>query len=252
MKIEYGKIYSNYLGRDMEYKVYGHAGKPLLAIPCQGGRFFEFEDMKMLDVYAPYIDRGEVQVFTIDTIDWETMTNNGNPKWRIERHENWIKYIVEEALPQFSNINTNANGGYKMRFAVTGLSLGALHAATLLFRFPDNFDALMGFSGIYNNECYFGGYHDDLTYINSPLQFLKNMPADHPYLEKYRNSKIIICVGQGAWETETLADTKELQSILLTKGINNAWVDVWGNDVKHDWDWWYIQAAYFLPKFLNG
>lgn len=233
----------------MEFKVYGHGGKPLLVIPCQSGRFYEFEDMKMLDMYAPYIESGRIQVFTIDSIDGETLAAWGDPRSRIERHESWIRYIVEEAVPFFSELNTAANG-WEMKFAVTGLSLGALHAATLFFRFPDVFDAVMGLSGIYSNEYYFGNYHDDLTYANSPEQFLANMPADHPYLDKYRDGKIILCVGQGAWEIETLASTRNMGEILARKGVG-AFVDVWGYDVKHDWDWWFVQARYFLPKLLD-
>ena len=38
MEIRYYKTYSRFLDRDMEFKVYGHAGKPVLFIPCQGGR----------------------------------------------------------------------------------------------------------------------------------------------------------------------------------------------------------------------
>ena len=250
MKIEYYKTYSRFLNRDMEFKVYGHGGKPVLAVPCQSGRFYEFEDMKMVDVYAPYIESGAIQVFTIDSLDSETLACEGDCRARIERHENWIKYIMEEAVPYFSHINAKSNGGESGRFAVTGLSLGALHAATLYFRFPDTFDALMGLSGIYSNEYYFGGYHDDLTYNNSPIQFLENMSPDHPYAEKYRGGRIILCVGQGAWETETLADTRKMGEILNAKGIP-AWVDIWGADVKHDWDWWYVQAAYFLPKLIG-
>lgn len=249
MKTEYYKTYSRHLGRDMEFKVYGHAGKPLIAVPCQSGRFYEFEDMKMLDIYAPYIESGRIQVFTIDSIDGETLAGQGDARWRIERHESWIKYIMEEAVPLFSEINTAANG-WEIKFAVTGLSLGALHAATLFFRYPDVFDALMGLSGIYSNEYYFGSYHDDLTYANSPEQFVNNMAEDHPYIDKYRNGKIILCVGQGAWENETLASTRYFASVLDKKRIG-AYVDVWGYDVKHDWDWWYVQAAYFLPKLLD-
>ena len=37
MKIEYHHHYSGYLGREMEFKVYGHGGKPVIFIPCQGG-----------------------------------------------------------------------------------------------------------------------------------------------------------------------------------------------------------------------
>ena len=43
MEIRYYKHYSSHLNRDMEFKVYGHSGKPVLFIPCQGGRFFDFE-----------------------------------------------------------------------------------------------------------------------------------------------------------------------------------------------------------------
>ena len=38
--------------------------------------------------------------------------------------------------------------------------------------------------------------------------------------------------------------------IFARKGINT-WVDVWGTDVLHDWDWWYKQVAYFVPKMLG-
>ena len=40
METQYFKDYSPALGREMECKVYGHAGRPMLFIPCQDGRFF--------------------------------------------------------------------------------------------------------------------------------------------------------------------------------------------------------------------
>ena len=42
MKIEWFKEYSHCLDRDMEFKVYGHAGRPILVFPAQNGRFFDF------------------------------------------------------------------------------------------------------------------------------------------------------------------------------------------------------------------
>ena len=249
MNISYGKFYSRHLGREMEYKIYGTRCKPVVAIPCQGGRFYEFEDMRMLDVYAPYIEDGRIQVYTIDSIDYETLFGQGDPRARICRHEAWINYIMEEAVPHFSYINTQANG-WEVRFLVAGLSLGALHAATLFFRYPDVFDALMSLSGIYTNEYCFGGYHDDLTYMNSPQQFVAGMPKDHPYIRKYNSGRIVLCVGRGAWENETLESTSAFAQVLKDKGIG-AWVDYWGDDSRHDWDWWFVQAAYFLPKILD-
>ena len=37
----YYKEWSRMLGRDMEFKVYGHAGTPVLALPARGGRFYD-------------------------------------------------------------------------------------------------------------------------------------------------------------------------------------------------------------------
>ena len=73
------------------------------------------------------------------------------------------------------------------------------------------------------------------------------MPADHPYMDIYAKSKIIICIGQGPWENETLDGTRELDWVLKQKNIP-AWVDYWGYDVSHDWIWWRKQLPYFLGQ----
>ena len=58
MEVQYFKQWSEALGREMETKVYGHGGKPMLFIPCQDGRFFDFENFKMTDTWAPWMTRG--------------------------------------------------------------------------------------------------------------------------------------------------------------------------------------------------
>ena len=60
------------LGRDMECKIYGHAGRTMLYIPCQDGRFLDFENFHMADTLAPWIDAGKIMVISIDTMDKET------------------------------------------------------------------------------------------------------------------------------------------------------------------------------------
>ena len=44
MEIQYVREYSDILKKDVEYKIYGHTGRPVLFIPCQDGRFFDFEN----------------------------------------------------------------------------------------------------------------------------------------------------------------------------------------------------------------
>lgn len=250
MEMQYYKWYSNELGRDMECKIYGHAGRPVLFIPCQDGRFYDFENYKMTDAWSPWIESGQVMVFAIDTIDAETWSDkNGNPGWRIWCYEQWINYITREMVPFIRAIANERNGwtGYP-GILVFGSSLGATHAANLYFRFPDLFDRLLALSGIYTAEYGFGSFMNELVYQNSPLHYMASLPADHPYIERYNQNKAVICVGQGDWEIPD--STRQLHGILSSKGIN-AWVDYWGYDCVHDWPWWYKQVGYFVPYLLS-
>ena len=249
MNIQYFKNYSPALGRDMECKLYGHGGQPILFIPCKDGRFFDFENFHMTDVWAPWINSGEVTIFTVDTIDAETWSNtNGDPRFRICRHEDWFRYLTDEMVPFIHAKMKEYQPDYINRGIITfGCSLGATHAANLYFRRPDLFNGLLALSGIYDASYGFGSYMDDLVYMNSPVHYLPNLPSDHPYMELYRQRKAILCVGQGAWEEP--ASTYRLRDILQQKQIP-AWVDFWGYDCAHDWDWWYKQVTYFVPHLL--
>jgi len=249
METQYFRWYSPELNRDMEMKVYGHAGRPVLFIPCQDGRFFDFENFKMADTWAPWIERGEVMVFSIDTMDLETWSNKtGDPRWRIERHEQWMRYIVNEVAPFIQQMANERNGWDGIPGIISfGCSLGATHAANLFFRYPEIFTGTLALSGIYNASYGWDGYMDQDVYNNSPVDYLAGMSWDHPYIEKYRNNRGIICVGQGAWEMPET--TRRVAEIVAEKNMG-VWVDFWGHDVAHDWDWWYKQVPYFVPHLL--
>ena len=106
MKIEYYKEYSYELGRDMEFKVYGHAGRPCLVFPAQAGRFFDFENFKMVEAISDYIEAGRIQLFCIDSIDGETFCNEyADPRARILLHERWVAYVCNEMAPRIRQIN---------------------------------------------------------------------------------------------------------------------------------------------------
>ena len=151
MEMQYFKDYSPALGRDMECKIYGHAGRPMLYIPCQDGRFFDFENFHMNDTLAPWIESGQIMVLSIDTMDKETWSDtNGDPYWRIRRYEQWIRYIVEEVVPKIQYIAKERNGWDGLPGVIAfGCSLGATHAVNLYLRFPYLFDGCLALSGIY-------------------------------------------------------------------------------------------------------
>ena len=71
MYTEYYKEYSYNLDRDMEFKVYGHAGIPFIVFPCQNGKLYDFENEGMVDTVANFIEEGRMQLFSIQSIDDE-------------------------------------------------------------------------------------------------------------------------------------------------------------------------------------
>ena len=246
MEIRYEKHWSSYLNRDMEFKVYGHGGKSVLFVPCQGGRFFDFENFKMLDAWADWIESGQCRVFSVDCIDNEAWAAQGADKrWRIENHERWYNYIVNELVPTIHYIA--CNGDPIMTF---GCSMGAMHAANLYYRRPDLFDSCFAISGLYDNKLFFGDYCDDLVYNNCPVFYLDNMPWDHPWMNMYRSQKSLIVCGQGAWEDVLQESTRKLDTVCARKGIPTRF-EYWGYDVNHDWPWWFKMVKTYLPWLLG-
>lgn len=89
MQGTYYKEWSRVLGREMEFKVYGTAGVPVLALPARGGRFYDWENNGMPDAVASLLNTGKIQLFTADSIDAECLrTGDVSPRRRAELQEN--------------------------------------------------------------------------------------------------------------------------------------------------------------------
>ena len=243
MEVRYYKTFSKSLQRDMEYKTYGNAGLGVLVFPSQNQRFYEWEDNGMIDVLAPMIETGQIHLVCCDSIDAETWSRKeGDYRERIELHERWFDYIVSELIPEVRKGDE--------QFVVTGCSMGGYHAANFFFRRPDLFNTLFSMSGLFYADYFFPGYNDELIYRNSPEAYLKNHNEPSLLLDTYRKKKIVLCCGQGQWEGITQASTGRLGEILDNKGIH-AWVDIWGQDVFHDFVWWRKQVVYHFGKLLE-
>ena len=250
MEIRYFKHWCSHLNRDMEFKVYGHGGRPVLFIPCQSGRFFDFENFKMVDYWAPFIESGKCTVFSCDCIDDEAWAAKGaDNRWRTENHERWYHYIVDELVPFIKHLSFERSG-CEQSVMTFGASMGAMHAANLFFRRPDLFDGVFAISGLYDSYDGFGDYMDDILYNNCPVFYLPNMPQDHPYMQMYNERQILIVVGRGRWEEPLVESTDRLNHVLRSKGIN-ATIDYWGHDVDHDWPWWFKMVEHYLPHLLG-
>ena len=201
MHIESHRWWSPRLNRDMELKVYGHWGKPFIVFPCSRGRYFDFEGMGMVAAIAGFITAGKIKLFTIDSLDAESWYNWGlPPAERNARHEAYDGYVTQEVAP-FVRWHCNSPSE---RIMGTGCSMGAYHAVNACLKHPDLFEGTIALSGLYRlDRPEFGLSAADLpaVYFNSPLAYLPAL-TDPWRLNWHRQSRIVVCVGQGAWEQE--------------------------------------------------
>lgn len=249
MQIEEHHWYSPNLNRDLALKVYGHWGQPLIVFPCSRGRYFDYEGMGMIHAIAPFIENGRIKLFCVDSVDEYSWYDFGVPPAdRNARHEMYDRYITSEVIPFIRHHCHDP----ELRIMTNGCSMGAYHAVNFFLKHPDLFAGTIALSGLYRLDRHeFGNSADDLPaiYYNSPVSYLPDL-TDSWYLDRYHQSAIIICVGQGAWEEEAIYDTRAMDHILRAKGIP-AWVDFWGHDVNHDWPWWYQQMNRFLERLYG-
>lgn len=225
MNREYHRWYSPRLNRDMELLVFGHAGAKVLVFPTRDGRFFEYENLGLVHSIAHKIEAGHLQLYCVDSIDWESFYCFwSHPADRIHRHIQFEEFILNEVMPLMA---------YKNPHPCTiahGCSLGAFHAANLVFRHPHLFQKLCAFSGRYDLTMsvehfgnLFDGYYDENIYYHTPTHFLPQLNC--PWrLQHLRRMDIVLTIGR---EDPFIDNNRYLSEILWSKGIWHA---------LHEWD----------------
>ena len=239
-----GRRYSARLKQMMEVRAYGTAGLPLIAFPTQDGMADQWEGFGMTDTLRDWLENGQIQLFTVDTVDIRTWSNkHATKEFRARKQEAYFHWFVDEAVPFVHEINPNPRLPL-----LTGCSMGGAHCAISLLRRPDLFSGMIALSGAYDCRFFTGGYTDPLWLQNSGADLLKH-PAPG-IVEQLQQKSIVLCCGQGKGEDIELDATRILEKDLIDNNIP-AWVDYWGTDVDHDWVWWKPQLRYFLPYVLK-
>jgi esterase/lipase superfamily enzyme len=236
--------YSHNVEMEMPLVAYGYAGYPLLMFPTAAADYLEYERFLLIDAISPFIKSGMLRAYSVNSVNRYVLFNhNAHPAQKAELLTRYDRYITDEVLPLIKN-----ECGQDARPLTTGASMGAYLAANIYFKHPDLFRGTIAMSGSYDIRGYMDGYFDDNVYFNNPIQYLQNLNDDY-HLPRLRSAdSIIIFTGQG--EFEDPARSRNLSNVLHSKSIPH-WLDVWGHDVKHDWDWWRKALPYYLDKFFN-
>lgn len=228
------------LGQHMPVVSYGHWGHPLLLFPTAAADFLENERFGLIGAVEPAIREGRVRVFSINSINNQAWMDRSLPVAEAARRQSLYSHYVEgEVVPYIRNACQSGD----LRIATAGASFGAFHAANALFRRPDLFDAVTAMSGFYDlGPDYLHGYSDDNCYFNNPAWYLPNLEGDNLHLLQTA-CKIHILTGQGAYEAPHAS--RRLSDILAARQIPH-FLDVWGDDVDHDWPWWLKMLPYSI------
>ena len=245
MYIQYYKEHSDFLKREMEFKVYGHAGPVCLAFSCEGGRFYDWEDRGLVGSLGFLIDAGRLRLVCADSIDGESWLADGEGRARAEMQERWFCWLTRELAPRVHEV---CGLPEDEKLLTAGISLGAGHAANLYLRRPDLFCGAVCLSGSYTVRGWFGDYADDLTLRNSPADYLRLVSAAR--LAEF-TGPFLLCCGQGPYEDRFLSETKTFAASLDAKQLPVS-VDLWGADVTHDWPWWQKELAVLFPRMLDA
>jgi len=237
MNREYHRWYSPALGHDMELLVFGHAGARVLAFPTSMGRFYQWEDTGMIAALSEQLEKGQIQVFCVDSVDEESWyAKKKPPAERAWRHVQYDSYILNEVVPFTTAHNDNSF------LMTTGTSFGATHAVNFAFRYPQLVNRVIGMSGLYDMKRFTDGYSDDNVYFNNPCDFMKN-EHEPARLEAFRHMDIILAVGR---DDSSCYNNEYLSSILWGKNIWHA-LRIWDGWV-HDWPWW----KQMIGMYING
>ena len=236
MRRDYIKWYSPSLHRDMELLAYGHRGFPVAVFPTSGGRFHEYEDRGMIHALAPKIERGELQVIAVDSVDQESWYNRGaHPADRLHRQNAFDAYLVRELAP-FIRDRTSWP-----QFATTGCSFGGSHAINFALRHPDLVTYAVSMSGAFDvPRRFLDGYYNNDAYLLSPLDYLPRL-GDPWFLDRFRRNYYVLAVGNH----DPLFDQNvKLAHEFGVKQIPHI-LDVW-QGFGHDWPWWHQMAGKFF------
>ena len=242
MQREYVKWWSPRLGRDMELLVLGHAGAKVLVFPTRGGRFYEYEEMRIPQAIADKIHAGALQLYCLDSLDTESVYCFwAHPDGRIRRHIAYEEYILNEVFPFMQQRNPHDC------VISHGCSLGAFHAANLAFRHPHLFRKLAAFSGRYdltinveNFRDLFDGYYSEDIYFHTPTHFLPNLTCPDR-LYHLRRMDIILALGR---DDPFRENTEHLSSILHAKNIPHQ-MHYW-DQRAHSGHYWRKMARIYL------
>jgi len=231
----YETFESEALGRRMEILWFGERGYPVLCFPTSQGRFYQYEDFRLVDALSEKIEAGAYQLVCVDSADAESWYNEAiPPAERALRHDAYDRHLRDELVPYVQRRSGRNDVG------TFGCSFGAYHAANFTARHPDVVTKAVCLSGIFDVHRWVDPYWDELCYRHSPAEYISRM--DDAWVGRMNGIDWLIATG----EFDSLVD--ENRRFIATLAAKNIRVhgEIWRGVSGHDWPFWSENARRLL------
>lgn len=223
------------MGRTLHLDIHGHWGYPILVFPPSGGNSQQTEEIGLIQSVSQKIDRGEIKIYAIDSIDLESFySTEFSPNSKIFNYQLYGRFLKEELIPLIQR-QCNVH-----RIGLAGTGLGAYHALNFAFKYPDLANFVIAMSGMYDIRQFLDNYFDDNVYYNSPYDYI---PGSESWT--YNHLKIVL----GTSET----DSNREESLRMSKLLGQKQIDHWYDEKTPsgtDHDLWNMAFPEYLDAFL--
>ncbi|MFM8451077.1 MAG: alpha/beta hydrolase-fold protein [Haliscomenobacter sp.] len=223
MHESYHTLYSQDLGRHIEYLVFGDWGYPVIVFPTSMGRYYEAKDFGLVESVRHFIESGKIKLYCIDSIDTDSWyAKHLHPAQRVYHHTLYDRMLNEAFVPMIQQTC------HVEKVGVAGCSFGGYHALNFAFRHPEQVAYLFSMGGAFDIKQHLNGYYDDQVYFHCPPDFLPD--AWNPHFQHLK-----IALGT-ATDDFCKGETEWMSHLLHTKGIAH-WLDI-RPQANHDWPIW--------------
>jgi esterase/lipase superfamily enzyme len=236
MRRDHHTWHSQNLNRQMELLAAGQGGLPILVFPTAGERFSEWDNQGMLTALSEKIEREELHLFCVDSVDNESWLNGDvHPYEKVMRHIAYEQYILREVLPLIRGTTST------LELEVTGCGLGGYHAFNMAMKHPDVVTGCISMSALFDVKPFVNGYYDNNVYFNNPVDYLPNL-TDRWFLDRYTAMRVVLATSE---HDPPLGQSLRMSAILNDRGINHV-LDVWSDDLENGWPLWRRMAVKFF------
>lgn len=236
--------HSERLDREITLCRWGEVGRPILFFPTAAGDAEECERFLLVDALASQLEAGRIKLYSVDSVAGMVWIKEDSSIPGAARVQHAYDQALEhEVLPAIRKDCKDES----VEIVVTGPSIGAFQALSMICRHPDAVSHAILMSGTYDltQKILKGPLVEDFTWA-SPIHFLPRLNDSGPLLDKLRERHVLITTGTGRWEDPQAS--WDLANVLGNARVPNRVVEWEGWD--HDWPLWRAQLPLYIDELF--